>query len=393
MIKQFVGLMLPGAMALASCSESTKGGSSSEPELIRDPTKILTISLGPFDEQEERSKVGNLLGSVRLDHLSSNEELKRRAVADGKFDLFENIAICPIVFPESETSSGRYALTRRRPIEEDWNDYLSGQPTNLPLILRHDDWGFTTAEQHGEDHLDFRNFLSNLSNEVEAVDLTFFRVPERFSGDFSGMSNVRFMAMPWSSFDVASRQFKYPKSIEELTFYNIKLNGLFSEGDYDLENLSKLVLNGCWIDAPLSYPPFAAPEDFNRGVLPFGDVCKTIKSVDFINCDNRALLSMLYFRWDSLQSISFRRSYLYPRQDGIELFDSIIWMMIENYVNRFPSLEKISLQFGDLDQMVSAKKLQHAELPPRQKPIDLKSRLAMLAEKASIEVKVEEAVD
>lgn len=387
--------MLPSAVAMATiflsgCSKSSNEYSRPYDGADRDPNKALMIELRSFDERMAESRLKNFVGSVRLDRSQSFDKLKNRALGANDSDAFEELSICSAFFPGAEKGVPQYALTRRLPSEIGWNKAMLSFPTSMPLIFKHDDWGFTSSDQYQKDHQRFGAFLSALSDDIELLDLTYFRVPRTFFGAFKGLSKVRSMAMPWGGVDLVNNRFEYPSNLEEITLYNSRINGLFSDSSSDLENLRKIVLSGCWIDADFSYPPFAAPADLEKSIVsfPFANISHQIEAIDFVNCDNRSPLSMLYSRWDKLKSISIQRSFQYPRQDGIEFLDYTIIMILNNYINNFPNLEKITLGFHDMHQMVDVRIPEEENARAVKRWIEIRQRLEVVARNASVHVEV-----
>ena len=125
----------------------------------------------------------------------------------------------------------------------------------------------------------------------------------------------------------------------------------------DLGKLRNLILFGCWIDGDFSFPPFGAPKGFenSKSILPFVSISHHIETIEFLNCDNRSVASLLYLRWDKLKTIKIKRSFNYPQQDGIEIIDYIILIIVNNYIERFPNLDKIVIGFHNMETMIPSK--------------------------------------
>jgi hypothetical protein len=323
---------------------------------VRDSSVPLVIELCVFDDQEEQSRMEHYVGSARVNRNESNDSLKNAAIGRGNHRKLEGAKIHPVKFGDTTEKDSSFALAYQVPDGFALGNRKSSVPILMPLLYRHSGWGFVAPEDYEKDHAEFKLFLSKLENRISVLDLTYARVPVTFYGSFKDLRRVRSMAMPWGGVDLARDQFAFPPELEELTLYNSRLNGFFTDNHSHLSKLKTLTMSGCWIDADFSFVPFAAPEGFDSSntFLPFSKISRQLEKIEFLNCDNRSVASLLFLRWDRLKTITIMRNFHYPRQDGIEIENYLVQSLINTYIDNFPNLTKIVIGYHDMDSMVPA---------------------------------------
>jgi len=254
--------------------------------------------------------------------------------------------------------------------------------TSLPLAFGdYPVWGFEDEESHQWYRDNLQEYLELAEERVLVADFTYSRLQESYYWTISKLQHLKSLTLPFHGIDFSSKEIEFPKSLERLVIYNVRIDGNFGRKIMHLDSLKELVFIGCWLDTHATHPHwgndrFTKLNDpihsaFDPPVHPFDGIHANLVSLTFVDCDKKLLMATDYYTWPKLNELEVARSFEYPSEDGI--MDELIYLKLKpedsphihkdyfqslsKFIYRDPSLGKHLTEF----QIKSLERLQKEE--------------------------------